>query len=173
MSYQCKIDIFEGPLDLLLHLIRDQKMDIQDIPIAELGSTAADRVVSDLQANPQTEYFISAVDEVQIGLPAKLELAGIDVAGIGMWTAPPNYEQIAAGDQDATLSVDLNLMMWTILDQLLREMAGQDYQWPDAQTRASTLTRITDQSNVPDDPVTGYVSIPDYQDQFAANWLVG
>ena len=36
MAYQCKIDIFEGPLDLLLHLIKEQKMDINDIPIAEI-----------------------------------------------------------------------------------------------------------------------------------------
>jgi ribose transport system substrate-binding protein len=144
---------------------------VVDIPIATLGSTAADQVVSDLQANPDTEYFIAAVDEVQIGLPQKLGLAGLDVDGIAMWTAPPNYEQIAAGDQDATLSVDLNLMMWTVLDQLLREIGGQEYEWPDALTRASTLTRITDQENAPDDAVVGYVAIPDYQERFAANWL--
>ncbi len=30
------LDAFEGPLDVLLHLIRDQKMDIFDIPIASL-----------------------------------------------------------------------------------------------------------------------------------------
>jgi len=30
------IDAFEGPLDVLLHLIREQKMDIFDIPIANL-----------------------------------------------------------------------------------------------------------------------------------------
>ena len=35
MSYQCNLDIFEGPLDLLLHLIKEQKMDIYDIRIAE------------------------------------------------------------------------------------------------------------------------------------------
>ncbi len=145
---------------------------VVDIPIAELGSTAADRVISDLQANPQTQYFIAAVDEVQIGLPQKLALAGLDVDGIAMWPAPPNYEQISAGDQDATLSVDLNLMMWTVLDQLLREINGDEYEWPDAQTRASTLTRVTDSSNAPDDAVVGYVAIADYQQRFAANWLV-
>jgi hypothetical protein len=26
---------------------------------------------------------------------------------------------------------------------------------------------------VPEDPVAGYIAIPDYQDRFAANWLVG
>lgn len=34
MDYQVKLDIFEGPLDLLLHLIRKNEMDIYDIPIA-------------------------------------------------------------------------------------------------------------------------------------------
>lgn len=31
-----RLDAFEGPLDMLLHLIRSQEMDIFDIPIAEL-----------------------------------------------------------------------------------------------------------------------------------------
>lgn len=163
----------DGAKKRVAELCPDCTLRVVDIPIAELGSTAADRVVSDLQANPQTEYFIAAVDEVQIGLPQKLSLASLDVDGIAMWPAPPNYEQIAAGEQDATLSVDLNLMMWTVLDQLLREMNGDSYEWPDAQTRASTLTRITDESNAPEDPVLGYVGIDDYQDRFAANWLVG
>ncbi|MEZ5190891.1 MAG: hypothetical protein R2717_08695 [Schumannella sp.] len=163
----------EGAKAKLAELCPDCTLREVDIPVAELGSTAADRVVSDLQANPQTQYFISAVDEVQIGLPQKLSLAGIDVKGIGMWTAPPNYEQIGAGEEDATLSVDLSLMMWTVLDQLLREMQDQPYQWPDPSTGASTLTRIIDSSNVPADPVVGYVAIPDYQDRFAANWLAG
>lgn len=153
-------------------LCADCTLRVVDIPIAELGSTAADRIISDLQAHPETEYFIASVDEVQIGLPQKLSLAGLDVDGIAMWTSPPNYEQIGAGEQDATLSVDLNLMMWTVLDQLLREMNGQEYSWPDVETRASTLTRITEQENAPADPVTGYIAIEDFQDRFAANWLV-
>lgn len=33
-SYQVKLEIFEGPLDLLLFLIRKKKIDIHDIPIA-------------------------------------------------------------------------------------------------------------------------------------------
>jgi segregation and condensation protein A len=34
MEYKVKLDIFEGPLALLLHLIKEQKIDIYDIPIA-------------------------------------------------------------------------------------------------------------------------------------------
>ncbi|MCL2670362.1 MAG: segregation/condensation protein A [Syntrophaceae bacterium] len=34
MSYEIKLDIFEGPLDLLLYLIRKNEIDIHNIPIA-------------------------------------------------------------------------------------------------------------------------------------------
>jgi len=33
-AYSIKLPVFEGPLDLLLHLIRENKIDIYDIPIA-------------------------------------------------------------------------------------------------------------------------------------------
>jgi segregation and condensation protein A len=36
MSYKVKLDIFEGPLDLLLYLIRKNEVDIYDIPIATI-----------------------------------------------------------------------------------------------------------------------------------------
>ena len=34
MSYEVKLDIFEGPLDLLLYLIRKNELDIYNIPMA-------------------------------------------------------------------------------------------------------------------------------------------
>ena len=34
--YSVRVPVFEGPLDLLLHLIRTQKLDIRDIPISEV-----------------------------------------------------------------------------------------------------------------------------------------
>ncbi len=36
MAYRIKLDIFEGPLDLLLHLIKKNEVDIYDIPIATI-----------------------------------------------------------------------------------------------------------------------------------------
>lgn len=36
MDYEVKLEIFEGPLDLLLHLIYKNEMDIFDIPIAKI-----------------------------------------------------------------------------------------------------------------------------------------
>ncbi len=36
MGYAVRIEAFEGPLDLLLFLIRKNEMDIHDIPIAHI-----------------------------------------------------------------------------------------------------------------------------------------
>jgi segregation and condensation protein A len=36
MSFEAKLQIFEGPLDLLLHLVRENEVDISDIPIATI-----------------------------------------------------------------------------------------------------------------------------------------
>ncbi len=36
MEYNVKIDAFEGPLDLLLHLINRLEIDIYDIPVADI-----------------------------------------------------------------------------------------------------------------------------------------
>lgn len=37
MSYKVKLEIFEGPLDLLLYLIKKEEIDISDIPIAKIA----------------------------------------------------------------------------------------------------------------------------------------
>ena len=36
MSYEVRIDAFEGPLDLLLHLLKEAKVNIYDIKISEI-----------------------------------------------------------------------------------------------------------------------------------------
>ena len=36
MAIPVKINVFSGPLDLLLHLIEKNKIDIYDIPIVEI-----------------------------------------------------------------------------------------------------------------------------------------
>lgn len=37
MAYQIKLEVFEGPFDLLFHLIEKNEVDIYDIPIAEIA----------------------------------------------------------------------------------------------------------------------------------------
>ncbi len=43
-TYQVRLDAFEGPLDLLLHLIREHEIDIYDIPIAVITQQYLDYI---------------------------------------------------------------------------------------------------------------------------------
>ena len=44
IELEVKLDAFEGPLDLLLHLIEKNKVDIYDIPIVEITEQYLDCV---------------------------------------------------------------------------------------------------------------------------------
>jgi len=56
------LDAFEGPLDLLLYLIRRQNLDILDIPVAEITRQYVDyiNVMQDLRFELAAEYLVMA-----------------------------------------------------------------------------------------------------------------
>jgi segregation and condensation protein A len=56
------LDAFEGPLDLLLYLIRRQNLDILDIPVAEITRQYIDYVelMQDLKLELAAEYLVMA-----------------------------------------------------------------------------------------------------------------
>ncbi len=68
MNYQCNLDIFEGPLDLLLHLIKEQKMDIYDIPVAEITKQYLEYLdlLSELNLETVGEYLVMAAELARI-----------------------------------------------------------------------------------------------------------
>ena len=68
MNYQCNLDIFEGPLDLLLHLIKEQKMDIYDIRIAEITKQYFSYLdlLSELNLEMVGEYLVLAAELAKI-----------------------------------------------------------------------------------------------------------
>jgi segregation and condensation protein A len=57
-----KLQVFEGPLDLLLHLIRLAEVDITDIPIAEIASQYSEYValMQELDLDVAGEYLLMA-----------------------------------------------------------------------------------------------------------------
>jgi len=57
-----KLQVFEGPLDLLLHLIRLDELDITDLPIAEIAQQYADYValMQELDLDVAGEYLLMA-----------------------------------------------------------------------------------------------------------------
>ncbi|QKY69238.1 segregation/condensation protein A [Lentibacillus sp. CBA3610] len=61
-SYQVKLDTFEGPLDLLLHLINQYEIDIYDIPVAQITEQYMDYIhtMQWLELNIASEYLVMA-----------------------------------------------------------------------------------------------------------------
>jgi segregation and condensation protein A len=67
-GYTIKLPIFEGPLDLLLHLIREHKLDIYDIPIAEVTDQYLRYIslMESLDLNVAGEFFVMAATLLEI-----------------------------------------------------------------------------------------------------------
>ena len=61
-GYAVKLSVFEGPLDLLLHLIRQNEVDITDIPIARIAEQYLETIglMQDLNLDVAAEYLVMA-----------------------------------------------------------------------------------------------------------------
>jgi segregation and condensation protein A len=66
------LEAFEGPLDLLLYLIRRQNLDILDIPIAEITKQYVDYIdlMQNLRLELAAEYLVMAAILAEIKSPA-------------------------------------------------------------------------------------------------------
>lgn len=80
MNYQFKLDMFEGPLDLLLHLIKEHKMDIHDIPIAEVTRQYIDfmQLMENLNLELAGEYLVMAAELTRIKSRILLPSEGVE-----------------------------------------------------------------------------------------------
>ncbi|MGR7025783.1 sugar ABC transporter substrate-binding protein [Geodermatophilus sp. URMC 62] len=160
----------EGVKEQVEEQCPDCELRVVDVSITEVGSTAARTVVSDLQAHPDTEAFFAAIDELQIGLPAAMDVAGIDVPGMGVGGTPLNLQQVADGQELGLLTVDYSMLAWATMDRVARELADQEYDqsfWSEA---TAVTSQVITKDNVPSDFEAGYVAFPDYKERFTQLW---
>lgn len=68
MNYSIKIDAFEGPFDLLLHLIKEKNVDIYDISIEEITKSYLDYInkMEELNINIASSYLVMAAELMEI-----------------------------------------------------------------------------------------------------------
>ncbi|GAA0458670.1 segregation/condensation protein A [Alkalibacillus silvisoli] len=66
--YKVKIDAFEGPLDLLLHLINQYEIDIYDVPLKEIAVQYMEYIhtMQDLHLDIASEYLVMAATLLEI-----------------------------------------------------------------------------------------------------------
>lgn len=68
MHYKVTIDNFDGPLDLLLHLIKENDIDIYDIKIEEITKQYLEyiKVMKDLNLSIASEYLVMASELIEM-----------------------------------------------------------------------------------------------------------
>lgn len=68
MEYLVKINEFEGPLDLLLHLVKESNIDIKDIKIIDITKQYLDYIhkMEELNINVASEYLVMAATLMEI-----------------------------------------------------------------------------------------------------------
>lgn len=77
---QIKLDVFEGPLDLLLHLIQKLELDIYDIPIAEVTEQYMKyiRTMKEFELSVAGEYLVMAATLMAIKSQTLLPVVDIE-----------------------------------------------------------------------------------------------
>ena len=163
--------VVDGYKKDLAKVCSDCSVRVTHIPVATMGTTAPQRVVSDLQKNSDTDLAVFAIDEIEAGLPAALQAAGIKVKTLGNSPSPTQLQYLKEGKETAGLAVDLPVLGWTLLDQAARQMVGQELTGDEAKG-ISPLQFLT-QKDITFDPSKGWTGYPDFAQRFAKLWGVG
>lgn len=68
MDYSLNIEQFQGPLDLLLHLIKESKMDIFDLKIEEITNQYLDYInkMEEMNLNVASSYLVMSAELLEI-----------------------------------------------------------------------------------------------------------
>jgi len=88
MPYSVKLEVFEGPFDLLFHLIEKNEVDIYDIPIADI-----------------TRQYLEYLDELRffdIEVASEFLVMAATLLHIKSKMLLPGKEQAQQGDQRLT-----------------------------------------------------------------------
>jgi ribose transport system substrate-binding protein len=139
-----------------------------DIPVGEIAKTAPSRVVSDLQAHPNTKVAVFATAEAGTGLPAALKAAQLHVKLVGFGPPPAILGYIKQGQWDAAVGVDGFTTIWAQVDALARMVAGEPL--TAGQKQGLPPIQILTKRDITFDPTQGWKAYPDFAQHFAQLW---
>jgi ribose transport system substrate-binding protein len=143
-----------------------------DIPLSTIGNTAPNRMVSDLQQNPETNFAVFSSNEMAEGLPAAMKTAGIEnVLTYGFGSTPANLQDIKEGGLTGALEIDLPVDVWTYVDEAARAILGQELS-PAEQTGEPPVPdfQFLEQKDITFNPEHGWTGYPDYEEKFKELW---
>jgi segregation and condensation protein A len=137
-AFPIKIDQFEGPLDLLLHLIKKNELNIRDIPIALITAQYLDAIglMQELNLDVAGEFIVMAATLIHIKskmlLPRPETAAGIE----GEEEDPRDalvrrlmeHQKFKAAAELLHEREQVRSAQWQRPDGRVPEMSGDDYE---------------------------------------------
>lgn len=94
MSYKIKLDVFEGPFDLLVYLIENARMSVYDIQVSEITNQYIKYIerMQELDINIATEFMVLAAALIEI--KSKMLLPRMKPEGDGVVEEDPRMELV-------------------------------------------------------------------------------
>ena len=110
INYEVKLEIFQGPLDLLIHLIRKNEVDIFDIPIATITDQYLEylELMKALNITLAGDFLVMA--STLIHIKSKMLLPGLD----------------AEDEEDPRIEITRPLMEYLRLKEVAGELSERD-----------------------------------------------
>jgi segregation and condensation protein A len=151
-GYQVKLPAFEGPLDLLLHLIRVNEMDIFDIPIVEITRQYQDylELMRQLDLEIVGEYLLVAATLMHIKskmlLPHETEAEGEPEQDprAELTRQLLEYQRAKQGAENLQALESVRGLIWNRGERKFEEYEGEEMLVVDMYTMLSAMKKVLD-----------------------------
>jgi ribose transport system substrate-binding protein len=167
--FQVEVDAFKQQMS---QLCSGCEVRIIKTPIATLGSTAPQKIVSDLQAHPDTNIVAGGDCENVTGLPQALKKGGLSTTIVCAGSAPPvTLQYIKSGQIKGNFALDLGADVFSMVDSALRTIYKQPI--PKINSDGLGVFQILEQGDLTGDISKGFAAYPDFAQQFIKSWHGG
>lgn len=151
-AYQVKLPAFEGPLDLLLHLIRVNEMDIFDIPILEVAQQYQQylELMRQFDLEVAGEYLLMAATLMHIKskmlLPRDGEPEGEESEDprADLTRQLVEYQRIKQAAENLQALESVRGLVWSRGDRRFEEYAGEELLVIDLYTILGAMKKVLD-----------------------------
>ncbi len=129
MTYKLKLDMFEGPLDLLLYLIKKDQIDIYDIPISQVTEQYMEYIemMKLLNLDVVGDFLVMAATLMQI--KSKMLL-------------PPDPTQEEQEEEDPRDELVRRLLEYKKFKEIAEELQGKEASRQDLFRRVTDIERL-------------------------------
>lgn len=124
MEYEVKLEIFEGPLDLLIHLINKDEVDIFDIPISKITD--------------QYLEYLDMMEALNISVAGDFLVMASTLIHIKSKTLLPNMGDMDE-EEDPRLEITRPLLEYMQLKEKAQELAERDMLGRDVFSRQESV----------------------------------